>query len=490
MKCPKLACFCLLAIFLISTLSALAAGGGPPFDNLISSPAESSAARFPSPGFSSVSISDAPRLTFTRKDGEIVVGWPLDTPGWVLEQSPHLHLPIPWTPVSPTLFQMTETNLSLNVSLPVGNMFYRLRKIRPVELVPGLTGAWTMDEGQGGAAQDSSGSGASLVLSNATWMPGRIGAAALWFDGTPAAGRAWVSNANYSVLPPSGRPFSVSLWFSPDLLTIGWRGLIGNDANGSNGWHVALHNSGPGTNELVFAGNGPDATLNVTGRKLLLPGRWYEMTATFDGNDGSIYLDGELLARNLGTIHGNDDPIYVGGGVGGYDNFLGGIDEVRCYTNALAPESICLVGEWRFDENGGKSTLDTSLQGHHATVFNSSDAWSPGKSGSGINLSNSAVVIPNDSLDVLPPTGGPFSISFWLHPHCTPAGWSGLMSCADDTNTGWNLALYGEVPGKTWLNFCSTNTGCRQACTRRSRPWPQKQTAAAIRKSSSDLSWT
>src|SRR2546423_12368684 len=87
MKCPKTIRLYLLQIFLFSTAAALAASSGPPFANFISSPAESSTARFQSPVFSSVSITDAPRLTFTRKDGEIIVGWPLETPGWVLEQS-------------------------------------------------------------------------------------------------------------------------------------------------------------------------------------------------------------------------------------------------------------------------------------------------------------------------------------------------------------------------------------------------------------------
>src|SRR5205085_11279043 len=127
-----------------------------------------------------------------------------------------------------------------------------------------------------------------------------------------------------------GQPFSVSLWFSPDVLTNGWRGLIGNNASASSGWNLALHTSGPGTNELVFAAAGA-GTLSVTGRKLLLPGRWYQLTATYDGNEGIIYLDSELLARGTGTFIANNQPIYFGGGVGAYDSFPGRIDAVRTY---------------------------------------------------------------------------------------------------------------------------------------------------------------
>src|SRR5260221_7437620 len=276
-------------------------------------------------------------------------------------------------------------------------------------------------------------------------MPGRIGAASLWFNGgsTHAGGsRAWVSNANYALLPQSGQPFSVSLWFNADALTNGWSGLMGNDANGSNGWHLALSNTGPGTNNLIFAASGAGASLNVVGRKLLLPGQWYLLTATYDGSEGRIYVDGTLLAQGSGSLQANDQPVCFGGGVGGYNSFLGRIDEVRTYARVLAAEDLSLAGDWGFDEDGGAFGLDRSVQGSHSTLSNPAMAWLPGKVGSGIDVSQNTVIISNDWSDVLPPTGGPFSVSFWLHPNSISSGWSGLMTCANDTNAGWNLALY------------------------------------------------
>ena len=407
----------------------------------------------------STALAEVLQLKVRQSGSQLVIEWPLAT-GWVLEQAPRLTQPIPWVQVSPTLYQVNATNMSVAVSSPGTNMFFRLRNVISAAPVPGLSGAWRLDENQGAIAQDFTSRAQTAQLSNVVWTTGRIGGGGLWFNGQPAgAGASWasISNGNYSVLPPTGSPFSVSLWFQPDAVTNGWRGLMGNPVNGSSGWSLALHTSGPGTNDLVFAANGP-ATLNVTGRKLLLPGQWHELTATYDGSEGALYLDSELLARSVGTLFANNQPIFFGGGVAAYDSFLGSIDEVRTYTNALSQESISLAGYWTMDENAGSLLIDSSIHGHLGMASGAA-GWAPGKTGSGIHLSNATVRIPNDFSDLLPPTGGSFSLSFWLYPNLISSDWSGLMSCADGTNSGWSLALDAETPGKPKLRFWSTDSG-------------------------------
>jgi len=465
MSRPKLTAFFLTLLRSLLMTGAMAAAEATPFDNFITTPSPASSTDSgpaTGQGLKSAAASGTPQLTITREGEEVIVMWTLPATGWILEQSLGLEPAGLWTNVAPALFQVSLTNISIAVSPPAGTMFYRLRKLRPVDLVPGLTGSWTLDDGQGGLAADASGSNMGAFLTNTVWMAGRIGAASLWFNGGAAdtgGSRAWASNANYSLLPQSGQPFSVSLWFNADAQTNGWSGLMGNDANGSNGWHLALSNTGPGTNNLIFAATGAGAALNVAARKLLLPGQWYQLTATYDGSEGRIYLDGELLAQGTGSLQANDQPVCFGGGVGGYNSFGGRIDEIRTYTRALTAEDVSLAGDWGFDENGGTFSIDRGVNGGHATLSNPAMAWVSGKEGSGIDVSENTVIISNDWLDVLPPTGRPFSISFWLRPNSIPSGWSGLMTCADDTNAGWNLALYAEGPGQTWLHWCSTNTG-------------------------------
>ncbi len=465
MSWPKLTSSFLTLLRLVFMTGTLVAAEATPFEDFTATPGLESGpeARLSGgQGLRAAAASEVPPLAITRDGEKMIVTWPWPATGWVLEQSPGLDPAASWTRLAPALFQVTGTNTSITVSPPAGTMFYRLRKLRPSDLVPGLTGGWTLDEGQGETAGEASGSTATAFLANAVWMPGRIGASSLWFDGGSfgaGGSRAWVSNANYALLPPSGQPFSVSFWFNADVLTNGWSGLMGNDANGSNGWHVALSHTGPGTNDLIFAATGTAGSLSVSGRKLLLPGQWYQLTAIYDGSEGRICLDGELLAQGAGSIPANNEPVYFGGGVGGYPSFRGRIDEVRTFTRALTAEDISLAGDWGFDENGGTFSIGRGVQGRHATLSNPASAWVSGKEGSGIDLSHNTVVIPNDWSEVLPPTGGPFSVSFWLRPNSIPSGWSGLMSCADGTNTGWNLALYAEGPGQTRLHWCSTNTG-------------------------------
>jgi hypothetical protein len=410
----------------------------------------------------SVPALENPRLSITNAQGEFIVSWPSTATDWVLEQSGDLRPSVPWTRVSSDLYQSNALSRYLRISALSGSRFFRLRKgpSMPGLNVPGLTGYWQLDEGAGQNSEEGIGSGTAMFLANTVWERGRIGPGALRFNGAAVGAggsRAWVSNANYRVLPSFGQPFSVSLWFCPDALTIGWRALVGNDANGSSGWHVALHTSGPGTNYLVFAGTGAASSLSVTGRTLLLPGQWHQLTITHNGTEGSIYLDSALLGRGIGNVLTHAGPLYFGGGAGNYDSFWGRIDDVRTYTNALTHEQISLTGHWRFDENAGAFAKDSSIQGHHASLLDPA-AWVPGRDGSGIGLSMSEVTIRNEDYVVLPATGGSFSLSFWLRPSGLPLGRSGLMSCGT-TNDGWQMAVEVEGLGKTWLHFASTNSG-------------------------------
>jgi len=359
----------------------------------------------------------------------------------------------------PENYQTDGESLFVRVAAAMGQRFYRLRRLTPP--VPGLTGYWQLDEGMGQMSEDASGTGAALFTSGTSWGSGRFGPGALRFNGgaqQAGGSRAWVSNAQYRVLPAAGQPFSVSFWFNPESLTTGARGLAGTDSSGTNGWRVALRTLGPGTNDLVFAGVGTGGGLSVTGRALLLPGQWRQVTVTHDGSEGRLYLDGGLLARGAGAVPALEGPIYFGGGISGLNSFLGRLDDIRTYTNCLSPEQIALRGYWRFDEGCGDLAVDSSVQGRHGSVSELT-AWAPGREGFGISLNDGQVLIGNEHFAVLPPSGGPFSISFWLRPDGLAAGWSRLMSCGTAANNGWQLAVDVEPSGQVRLQLESTNWG-------------------------------
>ncbi len=403
-------------------------------------------------------IASQPPLTIANTGGEITISWPVSAGNWVLEGTPVLSPAASWSGVVPKFDQIVGSIRQVGILASDVNRFFRLRRLDAGE--PGLTGRWQLDEGSGQVAQDASGVGTSLFIEDGTWTSGRIGTGSLRFNGGMGAGasRSWVSNSNYQVLPGPGQPFSVSFWFSPDALAPGARGLAGTDANGSNGWHLALSNAGPGTNYLVFAGAGSSATLSVTGRTLLLPGQWYKLTATYDGLAGNVYLDGVRLATGVGTIPVHNGPLYFGGGVGGYSSFLGRMDDVRTLKVCLPDERISLTGEWLFNESMGTFSADSSGNEQHGTLSDSA-ARVQGYQAGGVDLNSCQIVIPNEDQTVLPPSGRPFSISLRLRPGALSPGRFGLMHHGLDGINGWQMAVAIGESGQADLQLNSTNTG-------------------------------
>jgi hypothetical protein len=282
---------------------------------------------------------DDSRLSVTATSGAVVLTWSNSPVNWLLEESPGLEPPIAWAGVWPGYYQTNATSRFVLLSAPDTNRFYRLRNAGPP--VAGLTGYWPLDEDTSALFGDASGSGGGfLSVTNTQWRAGRIGTSALQFNGGPAdagGSRAWLSNSSYRILPPTGQPFSVSLWFNPDALTTGSQGIVGNDTDGSNGWQVVLQTVGPGTNFLVWTGLGGTGSLSVTARTLLLPGQWHQLTVTYDGIQGRLYLDSVLLASAQGALPTHAGPIYFGGGLGQYDSFLGEWTSSRPTPTASRP---------------------------------------------------------------------------------------------------------------------------------------------------------
>lgn len=398
-------------------------------------------------------------LSLTNDNGLLSLSWPAWATDAVVERSTNADPFSSWAPVPANLYQSDSAGLHYSFSAEEGSWFYRARRVGPV--VPGLVGYWSLDEGSGSVAVDQAGSGGPLYMTNMAWAPGRFGAGSIRLNGEAldsGGSLAWVSNTNYQVLPPAGLPFSVSFWFSPDGLPSGWQRILGNDVDGSEGWNLGLNNSGPGTNYLVLSGSGNASSLSITGRTLIIPQQWHQLTLSYSSNQTSLYLDSMLLAQGTGTLFNPEAPLCLGGGETDQPGFLGRIDEFRIYTNALSQEEISVTGLWHFDENSGSLALDSSVRGHPGAVVVPTQ-WAPGKTNSGIDLSAGQVAIPNDDYSVLPPSGAPFSVSLWVLPRDLPSGRSGLLICADGTKRGWQLTVNVDDSTNTWIEFTSTNLG-------------------------------
>lgn len=378
---------------------------------------------------------------------------PGDDRPWVLEETDHLGAPAAWRSLGGV---GDLTNAGPNrVTLPLDgtSRFYRLRA-RSVPVQP-ITAEWALDDGAGESALETFAGGPNLDLGIAEWSAGRVGPGSLYF-GAAADGCAKADNQDYAVLPPPGHPFSLSLWFNPETLPVGRMGLAGNDPTGSNGWSVAVHNLGAGTNLLEFSSAAGQP--GVIGRTLLLPGQWHALAVVYDGQKGLIYLNGELLATGELDLLTHDGPLLFGGCLGGSRGFHGRLDEIRAYSYALSSADLEVTGSWDFDEGSGEQPLDRSLHRHEGRL-SSSHGWVPGKRGSGIDLTHSELVVPNTDQVLLPPTGRPFSLSFWLRPQALVPGPNRVMSCGVEGTNGWELALDVTSSGEASLRFSSLAWG-------------------------------
>ncbi|MGA2244661.1 MAG: hypothetical protein ABSH48_06675, partial [Verrucomicrobiota bacterium] len=95
-----------------------------------------------------------------------------------------------------------------------------------------------------------------------------------------------------------------------------------------------------------------------------------------------------------------------------------------------------MVGDWEFaDGSNATVAADSSGYGHNATLYVPEVAG--GYHGGGALYSDGVhevMSIPNSANQVLPATGGPFTISFWFNPTQTGNGWAGLM-CNETSGT-------------------------------------------------------
>ncbi len=265
----------------------------------------------------------------------------------------------------------------------------------------GLVGYWSLNEGSGMIANDSSGNGnkgtlSGFALSGATsnWTTSGKKGGALTFDGV---------NDQVNL----GTPEALNFDGKSAITVAGWANL--SDANQS--WPVifAKQTASEGQYNLQFGqstNRRPAFYLNmasgwqvrIIANAVLSADRWYHIATTYDGANVKIYIDGVLdnTVVLTGSIVGqSSDLVYIG--QANTVLMKGKIDEIRVYDRALSASEIAalyrqnetrinssqnndltegLVGLWSFngaDYNNASTTaevLDRSGQGNHGNAIN------------------------------------------------------------------------------------------------------------------------
>jgi hypothetical protein len=243
---------------------------------------------------------------------------------------------------------------------------------------PNLVGWWTLDDGSGSVAKDSSGNGRDGTLLGAPqWIAGKIGAGALSFDGVDDV----VQVADAPALALSNA-LTLSAWVKLNNFST-YYFIVDKQPSGTAGTNY------PGNYEfrttpagLVQFGHqtsqGTDFTFYDSASGLTA-GRWTHVVVTVvKAGQVKFYIDGTpagSVAQSMNFPVLNNEPVRIGGRKDGYSFFNGCLDDVRIYNRALTVDAIK-------DVMVGLAKLATNPNPAHGAVDVPRDAslgWIAGK---------------------------------------------------------------------------------------------------------------
>src|SRR3989344_880791 len=250
----------------------------------------------------------------------------------------------------------------------------------------GLVSYWGLDEGSGRVAHDAS-NYANNGVASSTWTTGKVGGAGK-FDGVDD----YVDLPSTASLYPT--QFTISSWVNTNTLTAGDGNLgqiIFSNYEGLKNFIFYISNTGL----VCIRPHDGITALGLCSSSALTISSWYFISATFDGTDLIVYINGENKGSRTATNSANQNDyaaIGMAHAAGGY-YFNGLIDEVRIYNRALSAEEMRYhynrggpVAHWKFDESGGRTAYDSTDNNNDGTLVlagsATSSAWVAGKYGS------------------------------------------------------------------------------------------------------------
>jgi fibronectin type 3 domain-containing protein len=198
----------------------------------------------------------------------------------------------------------------------------------------GLVAAYAFDEGSGTTTADRSGNNNTGTLSNTTWSTaGRFGNA-LFFNGTNAR-----VNVNDSSSLDLTSGMTLEAWVKPSVINANYQTTVLKEQPGDLAYALYA-NTGNGRPDTEAAIGGSART--ATGPSSLPTGTWSYLTATYDGANLRLYVNGTQVVQQAasGLITTSTGALRIGGNAIWGEWFTGWIDEVRVYNRALSAGEI------------------------------------------------------------------------------------------------------------------------------------------------------
>lgn len=322
--------------------------------------------------------------------------------------------------------------------------------VRSVHATSGLVGLWTLDDGSGNTAADSSGIGNDAAIAGtATWVSGKIGGA-LSLDGSSNYARV----ASFASAPSS--TMTLCSWIKTSSPTDQFIFSFSRNPNGNNNegifkllsnGHVQFWDYG---NSYGFPANG-----NSSGRAVA-DGAWHLVCFVKNGTSGTYYTDGAAdgtVTAATDVTYGTNDWI-IGSDYRDHTSYFNGLlDDARIYNTALSAQQIAvlygLIGYWKFDDGSGSTALDSSGYDDHGSLVNS-PTWSTGQVAGALTFSGGSKVSIPDA-PVLSPIDG-ISMSAWVKT-TTNASREVIVSKTAGGNNTWLFEISPSDCGSAKLHF-------------------------------------
>jgi Alpha-L-arabinofuranosidase B, catalytic/Alpha-L-arabinofuranosidase B (ABFB) domain/Concanavalin A-like lectin/glucanases superfamily/Lamin Tail Domain/NPCBM-associated, NEW3 domain of alpha-galactosidase len=202
-------------------------------------------------------------------------------------------------------------------------------------------------------------------------------------------------NGDYVALPGgivgSLNDFTISAWVNPAAVTT-WSRIFDFGNNTNQYMFLSVDGGGAGLRfAITTTGNGAEQQL--TGGGQLPLNTWSHVAVTLSGNTGRLYLNGNLVATNANmTLHpsslGSTTNDWIGRSQFPDPSLNATVDDLQIYDRALTATDVGSlaggqagagnVASYKFDEASGETALDSSGQGHNATIVTDATAASSG----------------------------------------------------------------------------------------------------------------
>ncbi len=196
------------------------------------------------------------------------------------------------------------------------------------ELLDDAVGIWLFDEGKGGTAADTSGSGNDGTISGAKWAEGKFGGA-LEFEPPHVVTVEASDSLNFK------DQMSIATWVYMN------KGASDTAIRRNGSYLLEVQSGGervPGAYVFgIWSGDG--FTGGVWGKTVVEPEKWYHIVGLYNGSEMQLYVDGTLEAttKQDGDIDQAGELLF---GTFGGEKFIGRLDEVIFFDRGITEAEI------------------------------------------------------------------------------------------------------------------------------------------------------